>query len=414
MKSIILSSLFVTQFVCFTIKSQSNVILLNLGSHNEMTDPAHGVNYNNNTNFTTIKNLLYQIADSVNVNNAKWNMQVESNFILGCLQFDNAYLSEFDVIETLNDMPKIEVDPHNHLDTIVFQNPNFNPYNYADLNHLLDSCGLTTRTNVGGFIYTADDWVNADWTKWRYGLQGRTFPNQTWTPQVLWGGGTLNHQQDVDPLGIWHPGGATVSTFLTNDPSQLLDIGNGCKWLIKDTTNVDVLLNEINNYITTINALSPTTNTFYASTIMFDFRSLLNAGYTDKIFQVLRGIKPFVDNGTVVWQTLTEKKNDWLSTHNNTTDNFIKVCNDVVLGVNETEINSIFEVYPNPTHSNLIVNVFSNDIFSFEIYNYQGNKLKQFTTNKQQTFSIDVSDLANGIYFIKNSSSNEILKFVKE
>ena len=415
MKNLLLTSFLTFLYSNFTLFSQTNVVHLNLCSHNEMSDIGHGVNYA--TNYQQIKSIILDIADSVNINNAKWNMQVESNFILACLQFDNANSSANDLIEFLNNMPNIEVDPHNHLDTIAIANTNFNPYNYADLAYLLDSCGLTTRTNIGGYIYTASDWNTQDenWINWKNGLQGRTFPNYSWTPEVLWGGGTPNHVSDVDPIGVWHPGGATNATYLTNNPSQLLNFGAGCKWLIQETTDVTILLDEISNYISTVNSSAANPSTFYASTIMFDFRSLLVPGYVNKISEVLRGISSFVDDGSIIWQTLTEKKLDWLSSHNNTTDNFIKICSDVTLETPKIEsTNTDFLIYPNPVSDVLTIKMNYVPPSTIEVYSLQGVLLKQINVEKD-TIEIDFSDVPKGIYIVRfendsNISQKRILK----
>lgn len=390
-----------------TLISQTNILHLNLCSHNEMSDIGYGVNYN--INYTVIKEKAIEIADSVYSNNAKWNMQVESNFIRACIQFDNAANNTNDLMELMDNLPYVEVDPHNHLNTNI-SNSGYNPYNYADLNHLLDSCGLTTRTNVGGFIFKAQDWANADenWTLWKNGLQGRSFPWVVWTPVVLWGGGTLNHVNDPHPSGVWRPKGPSTSLYLLNDPSQLLSIGNSCAWLIKDTTDAVNLLAEINNYIIAINSTIPNENTFYTATIMFDFRYILNPGYIAKIAEVLREIKPQVDAGNVVWQTLTEKRSDWQSTHNNTTDYFIRDCSDISTEVkSEIIFDQMFNIYPNPVNDFVIIeNKNTESDIYFKIFNILGEELKYInliTENK-----IDVSNLQSGIYFISTSIEGRI------
>lgn len=295
-------------FFSFAGKAQNNILHLNLGSHNEMSDIIHGVNYGQN--FSFIKSRILEIADSVKANGAKWNMQVESNFILACLQNDSAYFRQDDIIQKMDQLSDVEVDPHNHLDTIVGHGFNFNPYNYADLAHLLDSCGLSSSMNVGGFLYNSSDWKTKDenWSLWKNGIQGRVFPQYQWTPTVLWGGGTPDHINDKFPSGIWHPAGPTPLKYLKNDPHQLMAIGNGCRWLIQDTNDLDVLILEMEQYIQTIQKFPPQTNTFYTATIMFDFRNILDTNIVFRISKVLRALKPWADSSKLVWQTLSEKK----------------------------------------------------------------------------------------------------------
>lgn len=392
------------------VNAQTNILHLNLCSHNEMSDIGYGVNYN--TNYSVIKGKALEIADSVNANSAKWNMQVESNFIRACLQFDNAANNSNDLMQWMDNLPHVEVDPHNHLDTIV-TNSGYNPYNYADLNHLLDSCGLTTRTNIGGFIYKAQDWSNwdQDWTLWKNGLHGRTFPWVTWTPQVLWGGGTFNHFNDPHPSGIWHPSGPTTTNYLLNNPAQLLSIGNSCPWLIKDTTDIASLLNEINNYITVINSTSSNSNTFYTATIMFDFRHILDPNYVSKISEVLRGLKAHVTSGKIVWQTLTEKREDWLSSHNNSTDYFLIDCNDLVAGVENLGIEKKdFFISPNPFSNQ--TNIFTKENLinaDIKIYNSCGQIVKEIKNISGQPIALYRENMTNGLYFIQLAQDNTII-----
>jgi hypothetical protein len=401
-QKIIISALFA--FSYFTNYSQTNILHLNIGSHNETNDAQFGVNYN--TNYTTIKNKILEIADSINANGAKWNMQVESNFIKAVIQQDAAATSNSDLIQFLDNLSYVEIDPHNHLDTIASMNPNYNPYNYADLAHLLDSCGLSTRTNVGGFTYLNTDWTTSDenWTLWKNGLQGRSFPWYTWTPTMLWGGGTGNHTNDPMPLGVWHPAGATALSFLNNSPTNLLDMGNGCNWLLSDSTDVPALIAEIGSYIATFNSTSASTNTFYTASVMFNFRNILATNTVNKISEFLRGMKPYVTNNQVVWETLSEKRTAWLSTHNNSTDNFIKKCSDIVLGINDEMENNFISFYPNPTNQSITIES-KDDIKNIQIYNLTGSIVLNENSSNDTTKTLNLQSIKNGVYFLQITTS---------
>ena len=388
--------------VVISVVAQTNVLHLNLGSHNEINDPAYGVNYT--TNYATIKAKAMAVADSVNANGAKWNMQVESNFIRACIQQDFASTTTTDLMETMDNLAYVEVDPHNHLDTNNVMNPNYNPYNYADLNHLLDSCGLSTRTNVGGFIYQSSEWDNADgnWTTYKTGLQGRTFPWVSWTPVMLWGGGTKSHISDPLPVGVWHPGGATSGTFMTNNSSELLDMGNGCGWLVTDSTDITAMLADINDYIFAINFNPAASNTFYSSTIMFNFRNILATNTVAKISEVLRGIKPLVANGSVVWETLSEKRADWLGAHNNTTDNFIKDCSALNVGITDPIVDENgISVYPNPANDQLNIAFDKQEQKDIQLFDVTGKLIFSDNANDDKSKTIDISTLPSSIYFLK-------------
>ena len=407
MKKKLLLTLFVHASVVINVIAQTNVLHLNLGSHNETNDPSYGVSYT--TNYATIKSKILEIADSVDANDAKWNMQVESNFVLECIQQETAGTNPNDIIQTMDNLLHVEVDPHNHLDTNNIANPGYNPYNYADLAHLLDSCGLTTRTNVGGFLYKATDWETADgnWTQWKYGLAGRTFPWHTWTPTMLWGGGTPGHTNDPYLIGVWHPAGATTLSFLNNASTNLLDMGNGCGWIVTDSTDVPALLVEIGQYISVLNSTSPSTNTFNTATVMFNFRNILATNTISKISEFLRGMKTHVTNGDVVWQTLSEKRADWLSAHNNTTDNYLIECGSLSVGVAEEKQEEEIAVFPNPSTS--LFTIQSNDeIISIEIFDVCGKMILNEIVDNETIKTLNLQSRANGIYFAKIYTSKGV------
>lgn len=405
MKKKLLLSLFVLPCVVINVVAQTNVLHLNLGSHNETNDPAYGVSYT--TNYATIKSKILEIADSVNANNAKWNMQVESNFVLQCIQQESAGTNPNDIIQTMDNLLYVEVDPHNHIDTAA--GPGYNPYNYADLAHLLDSCGLTTRTNVGGFLYKASDWETSDanWTLWKAGLAGRTFPWHTWTPTMLWGGGTPGHTNDPYLIGVWHPAGATTISFLNNSPTNLLDMGNGCGWLVTDSTDVPALLVEIGQYIAVLNSTSPSSNTFHSATVMFNFRNILAANTVSKISEFLRGMKVHVTNGDVIWQTLSEKRADWLTAHNNTTDTFLIQCSDLSVGITYEKQEEAIAIYPNPSTAIFTIQS-SDEIKNIELFDVCGKMIQQENVNNETIKTLNLQSRANGIYFAKIYTSNGV------
>lgn len=405
---------------CFALSgvyAQSTVFHLNLGSHNETSDPGSGVNYNNSLIWAQVKAKLNQIADTVEFYNAKWNMQVESNFILACLQKDTAATSVHDILQTFDNHPNIEVDPHNHLDTTTGLGSN--PYNYADLAYLLDSCGLNASTVVGGYVYIDTSWNTHDeiWPNYRYGLQGRTFPSYTWTPQILWGGGTANHVNDPFSLGVWHPGGTTnPGTFFTNDPTQLMGIGNGCNWLIEETTDIPAMVAEIQQYLDYF-AYTPTTpTTYYCGTVMFNFRDILGPNAANKVCEFIRLMKPYVDNGSVQWQTLQEKKASWDALYPSASSYFVQQCATITtLGNNEIDNTSEINVYPNPasTYVTLEHNLTNS---STAIYNAQGALVAQFYNNNSSKTEFNVASFTSGIYYIKVSNNEQMLvkRLVKE
>ncbi len=96
-----------------------------------------------------------------------------------------------------------------------------------------------------------------------------------------------------------------------------------------------------------------------------------------------------------------------------------EVCSFEILVNSATGITELsdtyFNIYPNPAHNKLTI---SNDkllINSAEILDITGKTVEQFTVNTKQ-YSVDISDLQNGIYFIKLQTNNLVktIKVIKE
>ncbi len=80
-----------------------------------------------------------------------------------------------------------------------------------------------------------------------------------------------------------------------------------------------------------------------------------------------------------------------------------------------------FSIYPNPVHSTLFLNYYSQitTVEELEIIDMAGHIAGIYTTGLQKgnnTFQLNIDWLANGIYFLKCSNANEFtyLKFIKQ
>ena len=93
-------------------------------------------------------------------------------------------------------------------------------------------------------------------------------------------------------------------------------------------------------------------------------------------------------------------------------DDRVNVFNNqfITLGIEETDLES-FSIYPNPTKDILNFKGFTTG-FSISIFNALGKLVAIKTLEVNQ--SMDVSDLASGIYLIKFENSKSTFKFIKE
>jgi hypothetical protein len=84
-------------------------------------------------------------------------------------------------------------------------------------------------------------------------------------------------------------------------------------------------------------------------------------------------------------------------------NDFIEMC----VGVVETHCNASLRVHPNPTTGQLqITNYELRDNTVIELYDIYGKKLSHFTFHNSHQ-QIDISHLANGIYFITFHSEGQ-------
>lgn len=393
----------ITIAICIQLVSAQAPIYLNIGSHNETNDPllyqsVYG-------DYEAAKTLLLQIADSVRIHNAKWNMQVDANFIRGCIAHDTARTNTSNFLKWADSRSYIEVDPHNH-----FQPPFMNPYNPTDLNHLLvDSCLLgTDRTNLGGFIwrdFSAGECgpgaISENWSQYNTGNEaGNKFPLEQWRPRVIWGGGSPNHCDDSNTFGIWKPQSATTSGFYNHTSGNYETvIGSNCgtEYVIFDTTNVTNVINDVIDVINYAQVYGNASTDFYTLTVMFNFRDLQSAGMVSKIATFIRSMDTYVTQNKVIWATLTEKYDTWFTSHSSS-ESFIRQCDQTNIGLEPTNISDLISLYPNPASND----VFMKFPYSYKTINYKiidgiGNIVDNAILENNH---INISNLSKGVYFL--------------
>ena len=406
--------LFALVYLASNVSAQ-NVVHFCLHSHNEIQDYQKGINYAVAAQYGSVTATALRIKDTVIKYSVKWNLQVESNLILGCLLHESANTNPTDFLQSMDSHSLIEVDPHNHIN--LASGLNYNPNNYADVAHLLDSCGLTpARVNVGGFLYKAADWTyplnGDDWTTWKTGLKGNAYPSYTWTPTTLWGGGTPGHVDDYNAFGMWRPAGTTSVSFGNNNAANLIAIGNGCeKWAIEDTTNVTALFSYISAYVNYCNAAPTLTNTFYTASATMNFRGFLSSTIVDSVSKFIRKMNTLKTSGKIVWENMSETKANWIAAHPNANDNFVVRCKSIALGIEQYELEKNgFAFYPNPA-SDFINVIKVNSAERVKIFDLNG-KLIIDELFKGDEVKLNIAKLAPGIYILNCGQGS--LKFVKE
>lgn len=389
--------------------AQITPLYLNINSHNETDDPN---NYANPVTYSQVKSIILQIADTVSTNGARWNMQVESNLIRACIANENGNTNPNDMLDSLDNLPAIEIDPHNHFDTIP-TSMTYNPYNYADLAHLLDSCGLQSpRKNMGGFLWQ----VGSDWMPYQAGAPGHTYSSYTWQPNVVWGAGSPGHTNDYDVYGLWKPAGPGIQFTTHNASRHLVCIGNGCSNVLSDSVPVTVNINQVINLINYIASLPYDPNACWTASIQFNFRDLNMPGLADSIGQIIHALQPYVNSGQVVWMTLTEKYDNWFNLHSNPGDYFQEACDSLTLGIGENITTSLVSVYPNPFSNEFVIHADRN-YNSILITDVSGRLIYRRDDENESSETINAEQMTPGSYYIRlfyadgTSSACRVVKY---
>ena len=367
-------------------------VYLNFVMHNEETDKNSSNQYYDQSQifFNDKRAVLKEFADTIVANTAAWNCESDWRFLDAVIKWDaHTGTGNQNIIQWLNAQAGIEIDPHAHQTS----------HNYADVAYLIDSCGVTPSNNVGGFLY--DTIIGGhNWCDMENGITGQLPPFYQWHPNVLWGGGSMNHTNDINDYGAWQPD--TLHNFYQHNPNRyLVFIGNGCAPVLSDTSDISNIVNQITQLVNYINAGTFPQNGFYCATIMTNLRDMNHAGIV-KVSQVIHQLQTMIDNGQIIWANTSNKKSAWVSQFNSQPFQFS--CDQSMSAVTDINQENYFNINPNPSNGNIQIELPK-----------QNGELVIFNINGQLVFSQPVSftqnrmqlSLNSGIYFVNWKSENE-------
>lgn len=403
--------MFIVLWFCMSgsiILTAQTPLYFNIISHNESSDP---LDYDGNqADYNTIRPLVNALCDTIIAKQARYNMQVDANFIRGVLQWEDGSTNPSNLLEWAHNSPFIDVDGHNHF--IPKPGPGYNPYNFTDLAHLLDSCGVhLTHHTLGGVTY-ADTVVGnvtlvENWTQYTTPKAGYSFPDVFWQADIVWGTASPGHVADYTHFGIWKPaGGSSPTQFGTHDPNGVIThIGGGCKEDVgyilvngKLTHSTDEVIANIKQVVDDIQQIPPSSNDFYTMNMLINFRDIPEIPkFADSIARIIDGLQPDVEAGKIIWATLGEKYDLWYAQHPDPNDYFNYDCADIVLSTDEGFATEDLTVYPNPTSGT----IWFNDGCSPEqvlLFDMLGRTVKSSVDFSNQ---IDLTGLVKGVYFLK-------------
>lgn len=396
-------------------------LYITFNSHNEEDDyssVSHD-SYQNSTVFSTLRPIIKDIADKVRTGGAKWDWQSDWRFLKGTSSLDpqDASTNYKTIVRWLaeDNSGAIEVTPHAHE----------NDYNYADVAYLFNQLGVTPAPVVGGFTYNAAQgtgggaYTGYTWDSLAHGLQGRAYPATTWTPQILWGGASVNargmtdHANDLHALGIWKP--TSLSNFFTNAPTNsLILLGNGYENLLTDTTSAATI---VANVLATLDSVSLyPAGAMYSCAISIHQKYFTSSGYADKIAQIITALRSYTTSGQLVWATHTEKAALWSSTYGSVANYapYFEGYTPTSSSSSTPPTSSItVRTYPNPASSTLNVGISgvpsSASSVRVRLLTTLGSEVaSQTVSTTTPSVTFDVSTLTNGSYIVEVSAGTSL------
>jgi hypothetical protein len=388
-----------------SIHAQAPVLYIQIVSHNEPSD-----NMQLPLNYTRAKANMLQMASIVNTKNAKWNVQTSDGFVFGARQ-DQASTST-NIFSTLAGPPyndNIEIDP---------RSKNFPGRNIADQWYLLDSLGANPTTHLGGCIYAVSSpytMADIDWLQYRDTIHGLVTPG-AWQCSILTGAGSLPaHTNDLSDFGCFKPD--TTTNFYQHNPNKnLWCMGVGCAPVLDSLDDEQAIIDLIQGQVDSIqNGLWPA-NKFYVTRIMTNQREY-GPLFFQKIARVIDSLN-LIPSTQLKWATIGESFTAFQTWElSSGLDHSQWLCGETLNSVAEAEKNSM-HVYPNPASGILNIDLGSTKIKEIQIIDMMGNCVKKESLDAiSSAYQLDISDLAPGLYFASEESSNGQRfnsKFLKE
>ncbi len=370
-------------------------VYMTLVSHNEDNSPWTTYSF-----YKPKRDLLVQLANTVQSKGAVWSFQSDWKFLLGVIQFDTgsvvANTNGKNLIRWMVEDKGVICDPHSH---------EANGYNYADVAYLHQQLGITPTKVIGGFLY---DTVinNNNWEELDDGQYGRMHPSYFWQPDILWGGGTPLHVNDPNPLGAWKP--KSMSDFFTHDSTKhLVLLGHGCENHIEDTSNIHYNTEILRNLIYQLNSGTLPATGFYPAFSIFNVGDL-NSSRVIKISQFLDSVNSLTAGGRVQWKSLTEIYNIWNTSYNKRP--YYVMCEDIPTAVEQlsTEVPngySLMQNYPNPFNpvTKFTFNIPVTGNVLLKIFDAAGREVTEILNENMLTGIYvaywDASAFSSGVYF---------------
>jgi hypothetical protein len=373
--------------------AQVTPLYFTIVTHNEENQPF------NLTNFYTLNRAeLVELAQHVNAEGMKWNMQSDQRFLNSVIQQDTPFFAITggkNLLRWMHEDMGIEMDPHAH-ETI---------YTYPDVVHLMDSLGLPESKVIGGTIYNDNNGINI-WTDLVGGQYGNVFPDAYWEPLYMMGGGTPNHVDDLRYHGFWNP--TSTTDYLTHDPnSPLTHLGVGCDIKVQDTSTVAYTVNRLREVIDDVQSGTyDPANPFYLQILFFEHATLNTPSFNTTVYAILDSMDAMVEAGDAQWRTFSEAYTEW---ENLGSPVYQWECGqELMTSIQEAAVGSdAMSLYPVPTAGLLTVQWSTAATRMLTIIDVTGREVMTAKTTGSVA-NIDLSELPAGPYLLRTTNADGI------
>jgi hypothetical protein len=297
----------------------------------------------------------------------------------------------------------VECDPHSHETS----------YNYGDVAYFMNQLGVPPSGNISGFLFSQLQ-NGHNWEDYQDGIPGDSFPSFTWYPNVLWGGGSPNHIDDLNYYGCYKP--KSMAEVNTHEPNNhLMLIGTGCTIKLDDTSTIEYNMGIIRRLLSAIETGQLPANGIYTQEIMCNEGTMKQPWFLPMMEQMIDSINVLVAQNKVQWAHLSEIRDYWKNEYDSIP--FVVDCDyNTVIGLptSLTEVSNTtgaIKLYPNPAGNTI----------SVEVDTYQpGDMLYITDITGKEVFSLpvttaimhtDISRLSNGIYMLRiNGTTHRFIK----
>ena len=352
--------------------------------------------YQDQTVFLRLRSVLKELADTVRTKGAKWNWESDWVFLAGVRSFDkgDATTAGKNIVKWLaeNNSSAVEIDAHAHESS----------YNYADVAFMLDSLGGKPSKVVGGFTwnFTQGNGGSAyTWMDFDKGIQGWKYPNFTWKPDILWGAagynrrrGQTDHTYDVETPGVWRPRDTSETGFKTHDPTKrLVFLGNGYSKANDSSKTAEQIAGEIIAFADLLQqGTKPPAGRLYSYSIDLHQKFWACPGYATRTARVIDLLKPYVQQGRIIWATNTEKVSAW-KTQYKEQPNLYPYAQNVVSGIRFDASSGT------PNHVSIAPNPASEQVFvQFRLARSERVKISLYNVLGQEVASVMDTELGEG------------------